>query len=48
MLKLNDSKPELLLLGSPYFLHKISKEISNVFRDSYIEIVPVVSNLDFL
>ena len=44
MLKLNDCKTELLLLGSPYFIKK-NQQITIAVGDSYIESVSVVCNL---
>ena len=44
LLKLNDGKTELLLLGSPYFIKK-KQQITIAVWDSYIESVSVVSNL---
>ena len=44
MLKLNDAKTELLLLGSPYFIKK-NQQITIAIGDSYIESVSVVRNL---
>ena len=44
MLKLNDGKTELLLLGSPYFIKK-NQVITIAVGDSYIESVSAVRNL---
>ena len=44
MLKPNDGKTELLLLGSPYFIKK-NQGITIAVGDSYIESVSVVHNL---
>ena len=44
MLKLNDGKTELLLLGSPYLI-KENQEITIAVGDSYIESVSAVHNL---
>ena len=44
LLKLNDGKTELLLLGSPYFIKK-NQEITIAVGDSYIKSVSAVRNL---
>ena len=44
ILKLNDGKTELLLLGSPYFIKK-NQVITIAVGDSYIESVSEVRNL---
>ena len=44
MLKLNDGKTELLLLGFPYFIKK-NQVITIAVGDSYIESVLAVRNL---
>ena len=44
MLKLNDGKTELLLLGSPYFIKK-NQEVTIAVGDSYIESLSEVHNL---